>query len=322
MEFTILGAGALGSILAAHLAEAGHGVNVIARGKRLEFLEKNGVVLRGLNDLDTNCHIISDPGSISRTDVLILTPKTYQHKAALEQVRHIETTSVFSVTNGVQKTEQLVSEFGKSTTLGCMADLSGELVESGEVLFTRNIDVQIGGLDSSYQDQAERIAECIHSAGINCHAVSNIVSVEWSKFVPWLALISVAVLSRLPSWQFLLDPGSAKIIYRITCEMYELACKLDIELIDQSPAPASSIANASEDSAVRIITEIGEEMKAKAPLHKMSALQDLENGRPLELEETIGYALEKAHEHNVSMPTVDNCYQLICAINRANIVSP
>ena len=319
MEFTILGAGALGSILAAHLAEAGHGVKVIARGKRLQFLEKNGIVLRGLRDLRQDCDFVRDPGEITSTDVLILTPKTYQHEQALQQVKHIKTESVFSVTNGVQKTEQLALEFGKSRTLGCMADLSGELVEKGEVLFTRNIDVQLGALDLNQQEKASRVAGCIHDAGINCHAVENIQSVEWSKFVPWLALISVSVLSRLPSWQFLTDPATARIIYRITCEMYELACRLDIELVDQSPAPASSIARASEEEAVKMITGIGEEMKAVAPGHKMSALQDLENGRPLELDETIGYALQKAGEVDVKMPTVDNCYQLISAINNANI---
>ena len=97
--------------------------------------------------------------------------------------------------------------------------------------------------------------------------------------------------------------------------MHMLACKLNIEIVDQSPAPASSIAKATEQEAIGMIEKIGTNMKNIAPNHKMSALQDLENGRPLELEETLGYALQRALEIGIDMPTVDNCYHLISAIN-------
>ena len=123
MKYTILGAGALGSILAAHLHRAGHTVNLIARGNRLGYLKKNGVQLTGLEEFNVHCQLVEDPARITDTDVLILTPKTYQHKLALEQISHIKANNVFSVTNGVQKTEQIESYFTTSRTLGCMADL-------------------------------------------------------------------------------------------------------------------------------------------------------------------------------------------------------
>ena len=98
--------------------------------------------------------------------------------------------------------------------------------------------------------------------------------------------------------------------------MYQLACHLKIELIDQSPAPALSIASATEQEAVRIIQELGLAMQEKAPGHRMSALQDLENGRQLEVEETIGDALKKARAANIEMPALQSCYKLLSAINR------
>ena len=318
MKFTIVGAGALGSILATHLQQAGHEVGVLARGKRAEFVQENGIILTGLLDTKCECNLITDATSIISTDVLIMTPKTYHHESALDQVKHVQAHHVFSVANGVLKTEQIESLFGTEHTLGCMANLSGELLDNGEVLFTRNIDVQLGALDPQHQVGAETVSACIHSAGINCHAANNIRSVEWTKFIPWLGFITLAVITRLPSDQFLKDPGAASVLNSITREMYRLATELGIEVTDEGPAPTKTIATTSTEEAMAIIHDMGETLGKGAPGHKMSALQDLENGRMLEIDETMGDALQKAREIKLEMPTVSLCYKLLSAINRSN----
>lgn len=316
MQFIIVGAGALGSILAAHLMRAGNDVSVIARGERAIVLQRDGIRLRGLMDIRQSCLPVTQPSELKSTDVIILTVKTYHHLQALEQVQHIKAGSVFSVANGVQKTEQIESAFGSQHSLGCMADLSGELLESGEVLFTRNVNLQIGALSPQFAGHATAVAKVIDAAGVNCAAVANIRSIEWSKFVPWLAFLALSVITRLKSHQFLMDADAAIIMYKITKEMHQLANHLHIELIDQSPAPALRIANASASEAIEIIRELGLALRDKAPEHRMSALQDLENMRPLEVEETMGDALMKAREANIKMPTMEMCYHLLSTINR------
>ena len=316
MRFIIVGAGALGSILAAQLKRAGNDVNIIARGNRASILQNDGITLRGLVDFRQSCPVITAPSTLLSTDVLILTVKTYHQSEALEQVKHIRAKSVFSVANGVQKTEQIESVFGTQHSLGCMADLSGELLQSGDVLFTRNVNLQIGALSPQFAEHAASVAMVIDAAGVNCRAVANIRSIEWSKFVPWLAFLSLSVITRLKSHQFLMDADAATVMYRITKEMHQLASHLHIELIDQSPAPALSIANASASEAIEIIRELALALRDKAPDHRMSALQDLENRRPLEVEETIGDALMKAREANIKMPTIELCYHLLSVINR------
>lgn len=315
MKFTIVGAGALGSILAAHLDEAGHEVCLVARGRRAAWIREHGIQLQGLRTLHVPCNPVTDPSTLKDTDVLILTPKTYHHQQALEQVRHVQASQVFSVANGVLKTEQITEVFGVAASLGCMANLSGELLEDGHVLFTRNVDLRIGALEDAYQAAAGRLATVIAQSGIHCSAVDDIRSIEWSKYVTWLAFLALSVTTRLESWKLLVDPGAATVLYRISREMVELARRMDIPLVDQSPAPALTIASAEPAEAMAIIRKLGEEMKEKAPEHKMSALQDLENGRPLELEETMGDALQKARAVGLEMPTVEACYQLLRAIN-------
>ena len=316
MQFTILGAGALGSIIAAHLNKAGHEVTIIARGERALQLQQSGLRLQGLVDYHEECNVLTDASQLLNTEILILTPKTYHHKQALEQVKHIQADYVFSVANGVLKTEQIESTFGTELTLGCMADLSGELLQSGEVLFTRNINLQIGELSPRNTEKVVALAALINDAGVNSSASEHIRSIEWSKFVPWLGFLALSVITRLQSYKFLMDRDSAIIMYRITREMYQLARSLEIQLINQSPAPALLIAEASETEAVEIIQDLGRSMKEKAPDHRMSALQDLENGRQLELEETIGDALKKAEAARIEMPTLEMCYHLLSTINK------
>jgi len=68
--------------------------------------------------------------------------------------------------------------------------------------------------------------------------------------------------------------------------------------------------------AVATIRRFGTVMEAQAPAHKLSTLQDLERGRRLEIEETLGYAVRKGLELDVPLPTIDICYRLIAGINQ------
>jgi len=57
-------------------------------------------------------------------------------------------------------------------------------------------------------------------------------------------------------------------------------------------------------------------MEARVPGHKVSALQDLERGRRLEIEETFGYAVRKASEMGLQVPSLDACYRLLAGLSR------
>jgi len=72
----------------------------------------------------------------------------------------------------------------------------------------------------------------------------------------------------------------------------------------------------SEADAVAAVQKIGADYRTKAPEHRMSSLQDLLAGRPLEIHETLGYALRKANEHNLSTPLLASLYSLVSAIDR------
>src|SRR5712691_10569725 len=76
MKVVVLGAGALGSVLAGHLARAGEDVMLVARGERAQYSKKHGLTITGLVDFTVPCPVVTDVKSISHADVLIATVKT------------------------------------------------------------------------------------------------------------------------------------------------------------------------------------------------------------------------------------------------------
>lgn len=311
MKYAILGAGALGSILGAHLARAGHEVTILARGERARVLQRLGLVINGLAEIKVRCAVLDDPHRLRETDTLIIATKAIDTAQSLEPLKNLKVETAFSVQNGVLKNELLAAVFGYSRVLGAMADFSGELLANGEVKFTRNVALHIGEEKGGTSPRVDAIVAAIDSAGIRCQAAPDIRTREWSKFAGWIAQFPLAVLTRQITWKYQMDERSATVIVRIVREAAALAAALKIELVDMSPLPVPSIARATDGEAIAIINAIGQKFLETSPDHRMSAQQDVLRGSRLEYEETLGYALRKAQEVGVAMPTLDTCYRIL-----------
>ena len=311
MKFAILGAGALGTILGAHLSRAGHEVVMIARGERARVLQRQGLVLNGLSDIKARPQVLDDPSRLVETDTLIIATKAIDTAKALDSLKQVRLENALSVQNGVLKNELLATVFGFSRVIGAMADFSGELLANGEVKFTRNVCLHLGEEKGGMSARVESLAALIDGAGVRCAAASNIRTREWSKFCGWIAQFPLAVLTRQITWKFLMDERSASVIVSIVREAAKLAEAMKVELVDMPPLPVPSIVHGSDEQAIEIVRGIGQKFLDTSPEHRMSAQQDVLRGSRLEHEETLGYALRKAREHGVAMPTLDTCYRIL-----------
>ncbi len=315
-EFAIVGAGAIGSILGAHLVRAGHSVAMLARGRRADLIEQRGLSIAGLADFTTPVTVMRDPATLESADVLIVATKTPGTDEALGRLTHVDIGLAFSIQNGTMKNELLSAAFGAERVLGSLADTSGEILADGRVLFTRNVNLLVGELSGSMSDRADSVASTIDASGVHSKAVADIVGLEWSKFVTWVGMVALSVLTRSVSWRYMTDPDAALLMVRLTREMGRLAGALGITITDRANLPAASLCRGSEQSAVELVIKAGRVIQANAPEHRMSALQDLNAGRPLEIHETLGYALRKGSEHGIAMPLLDGFYRVLSASER------
>jgi 2-dehydropantoate 2-reductase len=317
MRFVVLGAGALGSILAGLLARAGEDVTVIARGHRASYLQQQGITITGLADFTITCPVVTDPMKLHGADVLIVAVKTYDMAAALAPLRHLDVATVLSVQNGVRKNEQLAHAFGAGKTVGAVALFAGEGLPAGPVQFTINQGLYVGELPEGTSERVEQLVATLARAGIQAEAAAHIQTVEWSKFVGWVGHLVLSVLTRLESYKYCSDPDIALVGTRLMRETAALAMERGIELQDIPPFYlVKTICSGTEPEAVEQLQELGTLLQVRAPTARASSLQDLERGRQLEVEETLGYVVANAATAGLAVPTVDTCYRLISGINR------
>jgi len=316
MHTMIVGGGALGSILAAHLGRSGERVTLVARGKRADHLERNGVAITGLEEFKVPVTIARTPSDVRDVDLLILATKTYDTASALEGTRFSRPPLAFSVQNGVQKNIDLANVFGADNVLGAAASISGEVRFDQVTAFTVHDSLQVGELNGIMSERLSTVVALLSRAGIKAREVTDISAVEWSKYALYSSAMAPAVLTRAPTWQPTSDPDAALIVARIVREISMLAKAQGITLKDDGIVPVGSVSRAELNDAVEIVRKVGDFFRKNAPGHKISALQDLERGRRLEVDATLGFAVRLAAEKGLSVPTIETCYRLSMMLDR------
>ncbi|MGE3540447.1 MAG: ketopantoate reductase family protein [Candidatus Tectimicrobiota bacterium] len=317
MKIVVLGAGALGSIITAYLRRAGEEVTLLARGARAESLRTAGLRICGVAEFQVPCTVVTEPRTLREADALILAVKAYDTLPALAGVQYLRVQSVCSVQNGLLKHEQLARTFGPEKTLGATCMFGGEVLPDGQVRYTLERELYLGALPGQETGPARDLVRTCQQAGLQAVYSEHIESIEWSKFVGWLGFTSIAVLTRLETYKFLCEPHTARMSARVMREAGQLATALGIPLEDRAPMASASVVQGSEEQAVAILQQLGETLRVQAPQMRQSALQDVERGRRIEVEETLGYALAKAAALGLELPTLDLCYGLLSGLNNS-----
>jgi 2-dehydropantoate 2-reductase len=315
MKIVILGAGALGTILGAHLARAGEDVTLLARGQRAAYLQEHGATITGLVDFTVPITVATDPQQVHEAEVLVVTVKTYDMAPALQSIKHLQVESVLSLQNGVLKDEQLAQTFGWDKVLGAMTHFSAEVLPTGTVRFRTNQGVYLGELPEGMSPRVQTLGDLFERVGIAVKTIPHIQSFEWSKYVAWVCLMAPAVLTRVESYKILQDPQMGSLTAALLHEMAQLATRRGLTLHDIALFPTKTLSQLAFDDTVSHIRQIGDRWASLLPTAKVSTLHDLEQGKRLEVEETLGYAVRQSAALGIPTPTMDTCYKLIAGIN-------
>ncbi|MDB5860659.1 MAG: 2-dehydropantoate 2-reductase [Ramlibacter sp.] len=315
MKTVILGAGALGTIFAAHLAEAGHEVAVVAREPRASLLRRDGLRVRGLRELTVQVPVHTDASVADDAELVINALKTQQNPDVLPAIRPRKGAVAFSLQNGVYKDAELEAVFGREGVLGASAMISGEVDADGAARFTLNEMLLVGEMGGGISERSARIAKLLQDAGINTTASPDIRGVEWSKYALFVPMFCLALLTRQPSWRFLADPHGAESMATLAREMVRLAAAEGVALHREGSISAAALADGELARGVALAQAWGERMKANAPGHKVSALQDLEKGRSTEVDAIVGHAVRRARTLGLQLPMLESCWPLCSAVS-------
>jgi 2-dehydropantoate 2-reductase len=308
MKFLIAGAGAIGAYIGARMAQAGFDVTLFARGPHLRAMQERGVQVKSSGgDFTARPAIAASLEEVGPVDVVFLGVKAHglpQLVPHLKQVLGPDTT-VVSTQNGIPwwyfqgfggewEGLRLERVDPGGVISSAIIYFATEIAEPGAIQHTEGNRITLGEPDGTRSERLRAIAEALIASGFRCPVTTRIRHEIFVKVLGNASFNPVSALTRATLVQIARDPGTCSVIRNIMQEVEEVSLKLGMELpisIDQRIAGAE---------------KVGE--------HKTSMLQDLEAGRPMELEALVGAVVELGERVGLPMTstgTVYNCTKLL-----------
>jgi len=317
MKFLIAGAGAIGAYIGARLARAGFDVTLFARGPHLRAMQEHGVRVKTAHEeFVARPAIIGSLKDAGTVDVVFLGVKAHALPQLAPQLSSMlgPETIVVSTQNGIPwwyfqgfggawdglRLERvdpggvISSAIEARRVIGSIVYFSTEITSPGVIQHIEGNRISLGEPDGSRSDRCRRIAEALIASGLRCPITTHLRQEIWVKVLGNASLNPISALTRATLVQMVRDPGVCSLIRNIMLEVEAVSAKLGMQLpitIDQRIAGAE---------------KVGE--------HKTSMLQDLEAGRPMELEAIVGAVVELGEKVGVPMPftrTVYECTRLL-----------
>lgn len=316
MRFLIAGAGAIGGYIGAKMARANQDVTLFARGAHLAAMQQRGLrVISAEGDFEVRPNVIGSLENAGPFDVIILGVKAHGLTALAPQIAPLigENTTVVSTQNGIpwwyfeDRPLERVDPGGiiarsipMRSVVASLVYLGTDIVEPGVIRHDEGNRISLGEPDGSRSERCKGIAEALIKSGLRCPITARIRHEIWVKILGNVAFNPISALTGATLAGMVRDPGVNALVRNIMTEVEAAATKLGIELpisIDQRIAGAE---------------KVGE--------HKTSMLQDLESGRPMELEAVVGAVVEIGERLGVEMPhtkSVYACAKLLDVTKRA-----
>ena len=180
MRILVVGAGSLGTVVAAALAASGVEVVVYCLA-HVAALEARGSSRRPARGLRARVRATADAAAIGAVDYLLLAVKTRDTPAALAALRDVPLDAAASLQNGLAKDDQLATAYGGARVLGAATILSATAQAPGRATWTLRGTTYFGELDGPPTPRVEALVAAFEGAGLPAEAVANVRTAEWSK---------------------------------------------------------------------------------------------------------------------------------------------
>ncbi len=289
MRIAIMGSGGLGGLFGGLLASAGAEVTFLARGAHLKAMQNSGLkILSDLGDVTlSEVDAIENPNGRPEADFVIFTVKGQDTKAAAKLIEPIvgPHTAIISFQNGVEWLDILSSHFSPENMIPGTTMTPAVIEKPGIIRHIGSTrPITIGELNGEQSERLQRFEELCTRAGLDVIVSSQIQSDIWSKFVAMATMSALACLTRLTVRELV-----------ATAETRDLADQSMDEII--ALAAASGVALPADlKSKIFAFTETFD------PAWKTSMCNDLEAGKPIEVDSLSGAIHRLGLAHNVPTP--------------------
>lgn len=287
MRIAVMGTGAVGGYFGAKLADAGHEVAFIARGRHLQALCANGLQVTSPNG---NLHVKSalftdDAAKIGAVDLILFCVKSYDTEAAAEQIKPLiaERTRILSLQNGVDNPDRLAGIFNPSKILPAVVYVGAQLIAPGVVAHSNGGRIIFGEIGGATGESTKWLRQTLTDAGIPCEISAAIEQIQWTKLLWNAPFCAISCLARANVKQIVESESLAALALDCMTEVQAAARTHGIELRREQ-----------FDEILTFSRGLGD--------FKPSMLQDLEAGKPLEYEAFNGIVVQTLRRAGAPAP--------------------
>lgn len=325
MKICVFGAGAIGGYMGVMLKRGGADVSLIARGAHLAAIRKDGLTLRrGDEVLKAEIRATTDPTALGPQDVVIIGLKAYQAWEQAEAMAPLlgPETIVVTAQNGVpwwyfygldgehagrrlasvDPGDRQWNAIGPERIIGCTVYPATELVEPGVIQHTYGDQFGLGEPNRRGTDRLQRLVDVFAAGNLRPRVFDDIRDDIWVKLWGNLCFNPISALTRATLDVVATDPGTRALSRLMMLEGRAIGEKLGVKF--------------------RVDVDRRIDGAAKVGPHKTSMLQDLERGRPLEIDALVTAVQELGRAVGVPTPQLDSVLGLVQQLGRTQGLYP
>ncbi len=319
-KICVVGAGAIGGLVAAKFALAGNDVTVIDQGTHLAAIKKSGLKLEWHDGKVETAKVkaVDKAADAGKQDIIVLAVKAHFLDQVVRDIDHLlgPDTIVLTVQNGLpwwyfqklggqydnQRLQSLdpsgvlTKKIDANRIIGCVVYPAAAVTAPGVIHHVEGDRFPIGELDGKETARVKELHDVFIKAGLKSRVLDDIRSEIWLKAWGNLSFNPISALTHATLVDICQFAETRELAVTMMKEAQDIAQKLGVTFrvsIDKRIAGAESVG-----------------------AHKTSMLQDVEAGRSLETEALIGSILEMAKLTNTSAPAIESVYALVKLLNK------
>jgi 2-dehydropantoate 2-reductase len=313
-KICVFGAGAIGGYIGARLAHRAEAeVSLVARGPHLAAMQANGLTLKqGGETFTVTPRVTSDPKLLGPQDFVIVGLKAHTLPVVLEQMQPLlgKDTAILFAQNGlpwwyfyrhggpyegrriesVDPGGKIWARLGPERALGCVVWQAAELESPGIIAHAYGARMPIAEPSGEKTPRAVLLSTLLVNAGIKSPVRGNLRDEIWLKLWGNLSFNPVSVLTQGMLAQLATDSGTRRVIRTMMLEAQAVGEALGVKF------------SVDVDERMNMAEKVGN--------HRTSMLQDVEAGRPTELDSLLGVVIELAQMVGIATPALNLVYDL------------
>lgn len=320
MKVCIYGAGAIGGYLGVQLAQAGADVSLVARGAHLAAMKADGLkLLIGDEERVVKARCTDTPAELGVQDVVVICLKAHSITGALEAMKPLlgSHTRIVTAVNGIPywyfykhgnqyegSTLESIDpggrqwkELGAERAIGCVVYPATEIEAPGVIRHVYGDRFPLGEPSGEKTADVENLSALFVKAGLQAPVLDRIRDEIWLKLWGNVSFNPISALTHATLDILCSDPGTRAIVRAMMVEAQQIA----------------------ETFGVKFRVDVDRRIEGgrKVGAHKTSMLQDLERGRPMEIDPLVTVVQEMGRLTQIPTPAIDTVLALV--IQRAKM---